>query len=82
MTDVQSILLMSGIFGLTGIICILVGFSARRRYLLIRDIPRSKIRSMAAGLVEIHGSTEMDTELFTPLRSPVIFTFAFPVQRF
>jgi hypothetical protein len=44
-------LLSSGI----GIALMAYGFSRMKRYMLIKDTPTSKIRSMALGLVEING---------------------------
>ena len=48
--------IMAAVFSLVGLIAIFLGFIKLRKFRLIKDTPRSKIRSLAMGIVEIHGS--------------------------
>jgi len=50
--------LMASAFTLVGAFVVFLGFLKLKRYLLVKDTPRSKIRSLAIGLVEIHGSID------------------------
>ncbi|MBX7143774.1 MAG: E3 ubiquitin ligase family protein [Oligoflexia bacterium] len=55
-------------FGLAaGIGIFFWGFGVRRRYKTIESTPTSRVRSVAVGLVEIHGRAEIEN---MPLRSP------------
>ena len=59
--------LMAAAFILIGGLVFVLGFRSMRRRRLIRDTPRSKIRSMAMGLVEIHGQAALDEPLTAPI---------------
>ena len=58
--------LMAAVFTLIGGFVFFLGFYKWRKYRIIRDTPTSKIRSMAMGVVEIHGSVEADQLIKTP----------------
>ncbi len=45
------------------------GFNRMHKYRLIKDIPRSKVRAIAMGLVEIHGSVK-DDDVESCLKTP------------
>ena len=49
------LLVVAIIVCLVGVALILFGFKKMHSYTLIKDTPRSKIRSMAMGIVELHG---------------------------
>jgi len=53
-------------FVVIGAAVFMQGFKVQRQHRLIKDIPQSKIRSMAMGLVEIHGSVEADQQMKSP----------------
>nr|MBN2277559.1 hypothetical protein [candidate division Zixibacteria bacterium] len=48
--------LIAAIFTMVGALVAMLGFFKLKTYLIIKDTPRSKIRSMAMGIVEIHGT--------------------------
>ncbi len=58
--------LMAAAFTLIGGFVFVLGFFKWRKLRVIRDTPRSKIRSMAMGVVEIHGSVEADQLIKAP----------------
>jgi hypothetical protein len=58
--------IMSGVFMLMGGFVFILGFVKMRKWRIIKDTPRSKIRSMAMGIVEIHGGVEADTVIKSP----------------
>ena len=58
--------LMSAAFALLGGLVFLLGLFKWRTCRIIRDTPRSKIRSMAMGIVEIHGNVEADQLIKSP----------------
>ncbi|MCP4566200.1 MAG: hypothetical protein GY841_01330 [FCB group bacterium] len=58
--------LMAAAFTLIGGFVFFLGFFKWRKLRVIRDIPRSKIRSMAMGVVEIHGNVEADQLIRSP----------------
>ena len=66
MTSNQEIM-MAAAFTLVGGLVFFLGFRSMRRHRIIRDTPRSKIRSMAMGLVEIHGQAALDEALKAPI---------------
>lgn len=58
--------IMSGVFILMGGVVFFLGFVKMRKWRIIKDTPRSKIRSMAMGIVEIHGSVEASELIKSP----------------
>jgi hypothetical protein len=58
--------LLGGFLVLAGGGVLWYGFNRMHKYRLIRDVPRSKIRSIALGLVEIHGLVRTDQPIKTP----------------
>jgi len=58
--------IMVAAFTLIGGLVFVMGFVKMRKYRIIRDTPRSKIRSMSMGIVEIHGSVEADQLIKSP----------------
>ena len=50
-----------------GIFALIVGFKAMHKHSLISDIPRSKIRSIAMGIVEIYATIAKNKFIQTPL---------------
>lgn len=50
-----------------GVVSFVYGFKAMYRFRMISDIPKSKIRSIALGLVEIHGMVAEDKLMKTPI---------------
>ncbi len=51
----EGLYFIPGIVFIGGAILLFYGYRATRRFMLIADTPRSKIRGIAMGLVEIHG---------------------------
>jgi len=58
--------ILSGISTLVGGIVFFLGFLKMRKFRIIKDTPRSKIRSLAIGIVEIHGTVLPDTLIKSP----------------
>ena len=58
--------MISGILTIIGAGIFWYGFNRMHKYQLIQDIPTSKIRSMAIGLVEINGKIVPDKSLTSP----------------
>lgn len=59
---------------LAGIGCIVYFVKVFYKYNLIKNIPRSKIRSAAIGLVELQGNAEADSVLTTPFsQTPCLY---------
>jgi len=54
------------LFIIAGLGIFLYGFNRMKKYRLIQDTPTSKIRSMAMGLVELHGSVFADKHITSP----------------
>ena len=46
------------VFFVAGIVVLFVGFRFYKQYRLIKDIPRSTVRALAMGIVEIHGKVK------------------------
>lgn len=53
-----------------------------RQYRLIKDIPRSKIRSMAMGLVEIHGNVKAEQMIMTPFSATDCVYFKYEIKEY
>lgn len=58
--------ILSLFFAAIGAAVFFQGFKLMRKHRLIKDIPRSKIRAMAMGLVEIHGKIRADELIKSP----------------
>jgi len=58
------------------------GFNRMHKYRLIRDIPRSKIRSIAMGLVEIHGSCRAEELLYAPFSRSECVYFKYEIKEY
>jgi len=56
----------TALMALIGAALVYCGFNCQHKYRLIKDIPRSKVRSIALGLVEVHGRVEADELLAAP----------------
>lgn len=56
MAGSDDVIFSGGFLLIIGIIIFIFGFKAMNRYRIISDIPTSKIRSMAMGIVEINGN--------------------------
>lgn len=76
------LLLASGVFTLGGAAVFWGGFSKMHQFRLVQDIPRSKIRSMAMGLVEIHGQFLADKYLLGPFSQTKCLYCRYEVQEF
>ena len=67
------ILILSVIFFLLGILLFYNAFYCMHRYILFQNIPRSKIRSMAMGLVEIQGNAQADQTIVTLSQTKCVY---------
>ena len=69
-------------FILVGGLVFVMGFVTMRKYRIIRDTPRSKIRSMAMGIVEIHGSVEADQLIKSPFSKTDCVYYKFEILEY
>ncbi|MBI4393570.1 MAG: hypothetical protein HY556_07220 [Euryarchaeota archaeon] len=70
------------VMGAGGALVFYFGFNKWRKWRLIEDTPRSKVRSMAMGLVEIQGSAEAESFLTSPFsRKPCVY-YKYDVQEY
>lgn len=72
----------SGIMSLVGAGLIWFGFNRMRRYQLINDTPDSKVRSIAMGLVEIHGHVVVDTYIVTPFSQAKCVYYRYEIKEY
>lgn len=61
---------------------IFLGFKERYRYTLIKDTPRSKIRSLAMGLVEVHGRVKAGKILYSPFSRSQCVYYRYRVEEY
>ncbi|MEW5923692.1 MAG: GIDE domain-containing protein [Candidatus Zixiibacteriota bacterium] len=73
---------VSLLFVVIGAAVFVHGFRIMRQYRLIRDIPQSKIRSMAMGLVEIHGNVKAEQMIKTPFSSTDCVYFKYEIKEY
>ncbi len=74
--------LMVGAFVLIGGFVFVLGFFKMRKYRIIRDTPRSKIRSMAMGLVEVHGHVEADQLIKSPFSKTDCVYYKYEIKEY
>ncbi|MBU8934832.1 MAG: E3 ubiquitin ligase family protein [candidate division Zixibacteria bacterium] len=74
--------LMAAAFVLIGGFTFFLGFIKMRKYRLIRDIPRSKIKSMAMGVIEIHGHVEADKLIKSPFSQTECVYYKFEIKEY
>ncbi len=65
-----------------GLVAIYFGFQHWNKYVKVRDIPTSKARSMAAGLVELNGKVNAIKELLSPISKCKCVYFKVEHQRY
>ncbi len=58
------------------------GFRTMRHYRLIKDTPRSKIRSMAMGIAEIHGHVEADEFIKSPFSKTDCVYYKYEIREY
>src|SRR5579859_135534 len=78
--DQQNVIWMGGGLLLVGTILFFIGFSALSRRRLIADTPRSTIRAMAPGQVEISGTTVDWRPLAGPFSQKPCVYFEYEVE--
>lgn len=74
--------LMVGAFILLGGFVFVLGFFKMRQYRIIRDTPRSKIRSMALGIVELHGHVEADQLIKSPFSKTDCVYYKYEIKEY
>jgi len=74
--------LMVGAFVLIGGFVFVLGFFKMRKYRIIKDTPRSKIRSMAMGIVEIHGHVEADQLIKSPFSKTDCVYYKYEIKEY
>lgn len=67
---------------LAGSVIFLYGFNRMHKYRLIQDTPRSKIRSMAMGIVEVHGNAEADRYIKTPFSQTDCVYYRYKIEEY
>jgi hypothetical protein len=73
------LLLLMG-FG-SGLYWFFDGFRIYREYRVLADMPESRIRGLAMGMVEIHGTTSGDETLSSPLSHTPCFLYKVEIER-
>lgn len=74
--------IFSGAFALFGAVIFFAGFKKMRKYRIIKDTPRSKIRSMAMGIVEIHGNVVSDETIKSPFSKTDCVYYRYEIQEY
>jgi E3 ubiquitin ligase len=70
------------IFMLVGVALFYNSFRTLRQYRLIKDTPRSKIRSLAMGIVEIHGHVESDEFIKSPFSKTDCVYYKYEIKEY
>jgi len=79
---VQTEYIISIVFAIVGLAVFLYGFKVMSKYRLINDTPRSKIRSMAMGLVELHGNVFADKYITTPFSQTDCIYYSYEIKEY
>lgn len=74
--------IISAVFTIAGAGIFWYGFNRMHKYRLIKDIPRSKIRSMAMGLVEVHGNIHCEKPIKTPFSDSDCVYYRYEIQEY
>ena len=74
--------IISAVLGLGGIALLWYGFNRMKKYRLIKDIPRSKVRSMAMGVVEVHGTVFCVEPMRTPFSSSDCVYYKYEIKEY
>ncbi len=72
--------IISIVFVLVGIGLLYSSFVTYKKFRLIKDIPRSTIRSMAMGIVELHGKVKGDKLLVSPFAKDECVYFKYTIE--
>ncbi len=75
-------IILAGLLPLGGIALLFYGFNRMHKYRLIRDIPRSKVRAVAMGLVEIHGLAEPQIIMKTPFSQVACVYYRYTIEEY
>lgn len=67
---------------LAGFIVFYYGFNRMHKYHIISDIPHSKIRSIAMGLVELHGHVNADKCIKTPFSQKDCIYYYYEIEEY
>jgi len=70
------------LFILVGMALFYNSFRTLRQFRLIKDTPRSKIRSMAIGIVEIHGHVEADEFIKSPFSKTDCVYYKYEIKEY
>ena len=79
---VEPEIIISVVFIILGLGIFLYGFNRMHKYRLIQDTPRSKIRSMAMGLVELHGRVFADKHITSPFSQTECVYYRYKIQEY
>lgn len=74
--------ILSAVFVLIGAVVIVFGFRRMHKYRLIMDTPTSKVRSMAMGLVEIHGAVQPENAIRTPFSQTDCVYYRYTIEEY
>jgi hypothetical protein len=58
------------------------GFNRMHKYRLIQDTPRSKVRSIAIGLVEVHGNVQAKEYIVTPFSQTKCVYYKYEIKEY
>ncbi len=74
--------IFAGVFSLAGVGVFIYGLKTMFKYSLIENIPHSKIRSMAMGLVEIQGNAVGDKYVVTPFSQSQCVYYRYKIEEY
>jgi len=81
-SNTEDLLLYSAIGFCFGVFAFFKGFWIFRKYRVLADTPESSIRSIAMGLVQIHGVTKGADFVFSPLTATRCFFYQVTIERY
>jgi hypothetical protein len=68
-------------FGL-GLYCFVKGFREFRKYRVLADTPEVPIRSMAMGLVEVHGKATGEEQVYSPVSNTPCYFYKVNIEKY
>ena len=76
--DIESMVILAVLSGAL----VYYGIRHFKQWLLIKDIPRSKVRSIAMGLVEVHGKPRIQEKIKAPLTGEDCVFYDYKIQEY
>ncbi|MFH2035557.1 MAG: GIDE domain-containing protein [Candidatus Zixiibacteriota bacterium] len=74
--------LIPGFLGFIGLALVWHGLDRMKKHRLIRDIPQSKVRSIAIGIVEVHGTVKTEAPIKTPFSDSDCVYYRYEIKEY